>query len=106
MVVFIFSYHVSKDRKTCYVLLHTAEEEKTDAIQTRYTLQTSRVSGFGSIRTEILCKTPGTASGRGAVSIRTRIRQPVAEVEQSIPAGASAVCCLHEAGEIYQSHCG
>ena len=106
MVVFIFSYHVSKDRKTCYVLLHTAEEEKTDAIQTRYTLQTSRVSGFGSIRTEILCKTPGTASGRGAVSVQARLQQPVAEGEQSIFAGTSAVRYLHETGEIHQSHCG
>ena len=83
-----------------------AEEEKTDAIQTRYTLQTSRLSSLGSVRTEILCKTPGTASGRGAVSVQARLWQPVAEGEQSIPAGTSAVCYLRETGEIHQSHCG
>ena len=105
-VIFLFSSHVSKNRKNLLRVATHSGEEETDAIQTRYTLQTSRMSGFGSVRTEILCKTPGTASERGAVSVQARLQQPVAEGEQSIPAGTAAVCYLHETGEIHQSHCG
>ena len=105
-VIFLCSSHVSKNRKNLLRVATHSGEEETDAIQTKHTLQTSRLSGLGSVRTEILCKTPGTASGRGAVSIQTRLQQPMAEGQQGIPADVSVVCYLHETGEIHQSHCG